>query len=86
MRQSGECVHFSCVTSLRVEGKQMLTAYCVNQSYYRHGKTQKLRQRGTKYCRWEIMLKVRQENASLRVTPPTPLIPLPFTSNGFRAH
>jgi hypothetical protein len=38
-----------------------------------------MKQRATKYCRWEIMFV----DASLSATP---LIPLPFTSNGCRAH
>jgi hypothetical protein len=48
--------------------------------------TDELRQRATKYWRWEIMSIVRIVYASLSVAPPTPLIPLPFTCNGPQAH
>jgi hypothetical protein len=43
-----------------------------------------MRQRATKYCRWGTMLKYGQN--SLSATPPIPLIPLPFISNGRRTH
>jgi hypothetical protein len=45
-----------------------------------------MRQRATKYCRWEIMFIVWTVYVSLSAAPPTPLIPMPFTSNGPQTH
>jgi hypothetical protein len=44
--------------------------------------TQEIRQQVTKYCCWEIMIIVRIVYASSSAAPPTPLITLPFTTNG----
>jgi hypothetical protein len=70
-------------TSLALEQKENM--------YYilRKPKTlpiQELRQRATKYCRSEMMLKVWPVHASLSAPPSTPLIPLRFTSNGRGTH
>jgi hypothetical protein len=77
----GESVRFAYITSLLIEGKQT-HILCKPKIL----PTQELRQRATKYCRWEIMFIVWTVYASLSVTTPNPLIPLPFTSNGSRAH
>jgi hypothetical protein len=65
-------VRFAYVTGLRVEGKQTHIP-CKPKTL----STQELGRRATKCCRWEIMFIVRTVYASLPVTPPTPLIPLP---------
>jgi hypothetical protein len=70
-------VCFAYVTSLRVEGKQTHTLCKPNTLT-----TYELRQRATKYCRWEIMFIVWTVYVYLPANPPTPLIPLPVTSNG----
>jgi hypothetical protein len=75
-----QTVRFACVTSLKVEGKHL------PYTMYKTLPTQELRQRATKYCRWEIMFIVWAAHASLSAAPPTPLIPLPFTSNGKGTH
>jgi hypothetical protein len=66
-------VRFAYVASLRVEGKQT-HILCKPKTL----PTQELRQRATKYSRWEIMKKVWAVYASLSATPPTPLTPLPL--------
>jgi hypothetical protein len=72
-----QTVHFANVTSLRVEGKQA-HILCKPKTL----PTKELIQRATKYCRCEIIFTVWTEYAALSATAPTPLIPLPFTSNG----
>jgi hypothetical protein len=61
-----ETMRFAYVTSLRL--------YYASQKYY-------LRQRATKYCRWEMFI-VWAVYACLPATRPTPLINIPLTSNG----
>jgi hypothetical protein len=77
----GESVRFACVTSLRVEWKQ---TYILRKP--KTLPTQETKQRATKYCRWKIMFIVWTVCDSLSTSPPEPLIPLPFSSNGSRAH
>jgi hypothetical protein len=74
-------MRFAYVISLRVEGKQT-PILCKPKTL----QTQKLRQRATKYCRWEIMFIVWTVYASLSAVSPSPLIPLPSTSNGRGTH
>jgi hypothetical protein len=69
-------MRFAYVTSLRAEGKQTHILYKPKTLA-----TQEMRQRATKYCHWEIMLIVYTVHAPLSATP---LISLPFTSNGPR--
>jgi hypothetical protein len=67
----GESVRFAYVTSLRVEGKQ--------KHMMREPEalpTQEMRQRATKYCRWEIMFVVWTVYASLSATHSHPFDPL----------
>jgi hypothetical protein len=73
-----QTVRFAYVTSLRVEGKQT-HIICEPQTL----PLSELRQRATKYCRWEIMFVVWTVYAFLSATP---LIPLPFISNGCETH
>jgi hypothetical protein len=77
----GESMRFAYVTSLRVQIKQ-INVLCKPKTL----PTQELRQRATKYFRWKIIFIVWAENASLSATPPTPVIAVPFTFNGTRAH
>jgi hypothetical protein len=65
-----QTVRFAHVTILRVEGKN--TILCNPKTL----PTQELRQRATKYCRWEIMFVVWTVYASLSATPPKPSEPL----------
>jgi hypothetical protein len=58
---------FAYVTSLRVERKQT-HILCKPKT----SRTQELRQRDTKYCRWEIMFIVRTVCGSLYAIPPNP--------------
>jgi hypothetical protein len=69
-----QTVHFAYVTSSRVEGKQT-HILCKPKTL----PTEELRQRDTKYCRWEIMFLVWTVYASLSATPPTPFDPIPFS-------
>jgi hypothetical protein len=59
----GQTVRFACITSLRLEGKQT-HILCKLKTI----STQELRQRATKYCRWEIMF-VQDDR---KVTQPIP--------------
>jgi hypothetical protein len=73
----GESVRFAYVTSLRVEGKEMHILCKANIL-----PTQEMRQRaplGNNVFVWSV-------DDSLSAIPPTPLIPVPFTSNGSQAH
>jgi hypothetical protein len=76
-----QTVRFAHVTSLRVEGKQT-HILCNPKTLLTH----ELRQRSTKYCRWEIMFIYGQRMLPYLIPFPTPLIPLRFTSNGRRTH
>jgi hypothetical protein len=71
-------VRFAYVTSLQAEGKQT-HILCEPKTLL----TWELRQRATNYCRWEIMFIVWTVYASFSATP---LIHLPFTSNGRGTH
>jgi hypothetical protein len=62
----GESVRLAYVTSLWVEGKQT-HILCKPKTL----PTQEIRQRDTKYYRWDIMFIVRTVYASLSATPPT---------------
>jgi hypothetical protein len=76
-------LRFAYVTSLLIEGNE------THVGLLRNPKTlprQELRQRATKYCRWETMFIVWTIYSSLLATPPTRLIPLPFISNGRLTH
>jgi hypothetical protein len=53
---------------------------------YNYITDKKLRQRATKYCRWEIMFTARTGYAFLLAAPPAPPIPLSSTSNGYGTH
>jgi hypothetical protein len=70
-------VRFAYVASLRVEGKET-HILCKPKTL----PTQEMRQPATKYRRWEIVFVVWTENDSLSASPPSPLIPWPFSSNG----
>jgi hypothetical protein len=76
-----QTVRFAYVTNLRVEGKQT-HILCKPKTL----PTYELRQRDTKYCRWEIMFIEWTLYTPLPATPPTPLIPFPFSSNGRGTH
>jgi hypothetical protein len=71
-----QTVRFAYVTSLQVERKQT-HILCKRKT----SPTCKLRQRATKCCHCEIIVIVWTVYASLSATPPTPLLPLPFSSN-----
>jgi hypothetical protein len=75
-----QTVRLAYVTSLWVEGKQV-HVLCKPKTL----SAQEMRQWATKYCCWEIMFIVWTVYASLFAAPPTPLIPLPLTSNGSQA-
>jgi hypothetical protein len=70
-----QAVRFAYVTSLQLETHILRNPKTLPAS--------ELRQRATKYCRWEVMFVVWTVFASL---PATPLIPLPIISNGRRTH
>jgi hypothetical protein len=60
-----QTVRFVYVSSLRVEGRQT-NILCKPKTLT----TYELRQRATKYCRWEIMFVIRTVFALLSATPP----------------
>jgi hypothetical protein len=71
-------VRFAHVISLLVEGKR-IPILCKPRKHY-------LRQRATKYCRWEAMFAVITVYSFLSATTATPSIPLPLTANASETH
>jgi hypothetical protein len=69
-----QTVRFAYVTSSRVEGKQTHIYVCKPKTLLIY----ELRQRATKYCRREMILKVWTLYASLSATPPNPSDPIAF--------
>jgi hypothetical protein len=76
-----QSVRFAYVTSLRAEGKQT-HILCKPKTL----SAKELRQRETKYCRWEVLFTAWTEKASVPAPPPSPLSPLPSHSNGRGTH
>lgn len=77
----GESVGFDYVTSLRVAEKQ-------NHIPRKQRKlpTSEIIRRSTRYYRWKMTFIVFIVYDFLSATPPAPPIPIPFITNGCRAH